>query len=149
MPLTAEKIKVQLKRGSKGRYSIKVDKVVGWIPTAGQQVVWTCNNADLKVEFDKNGSPFTAAAFYGPKGTTLCATGEPINTTKQAYGYTLTITPNPQIANGSVGLMAPITFDPQVVVDDDGPPGGGARKKSARKKAAKRKSAKKRARRRR
>lgn len=155
MALQTEKVTVELQYNStKKRYSIKIDKVSAWIDTTGQQqIMWYSGDADLRVDFNKNGCPFAAQTFFGPKGTTLCATGAPVNTTKQAYGYTLTITPNPPIQNGSVGPMSPITFDPQVIVTPDGPPGGGGgkkgkkgKKKGANKKGGKKKVAKKRAR---
>ncbi len=139
--LKAEKINVTLKVTAQ-RWTVKIDKIGGWIKPAAEEIVWVCSNADLDVTFDKNGCPFTSNHFFGPAGTDLCATGEPVNTTKRAYGYTLVITPVPPIQHGSVGWMGPIVFDPEVIVSSDGPPGGGSSKKSA-KKQAKKKSSKK------
>jgi hypothetical protein len=151
MALTTEKVTVKLTyNSSKKRYSISIDKVTAWLDsTAQQQIMWYSDEADLRVDFNKNGCPFVAQTFFGPKGTTLCSTGAPINTTKQAYGYALTITPSPPIQNGSVGAMAPIVFDPQVVVTPDGPPGGGGGKKRGKKKSGRKKKATARARRKR
>lgn len=134
---TKKNVKISITKKPDGRYKVTVDPVAQWIKTGGEVVVWTSDKADLSVNFNKNGCPFASAQFYGPKGTELCATGEPVNTTERSYGYSITITPNPSIGQGQHGNLLPITLDPEVVIDDGGPPGG--RRKATKKKAAKKK----------
>ena len=139
---TKKRIKISITKKSDGRYKVTIDPVSQWIKTGGEEVVWTSDKADLSVNFNKNGCPFSSAAFFGPKGTDLCASAEPVNTTERSYAYSITITPNPAIGQGPHGNLAPIVLDPEVVIDESGPPGG---KKAAKKKAAKKKPAKKKA----
>ena len=122
-------------------YAISVNPITVWIRLIGEEVVWKCNRGDVRVDFDKNGTPFSNPTYSAPVNTDA-PTGEPVNTTKKKYGYTLTITPKPPISYGAAGVISPIVIDPDVVVWDGGPPGGGG---GTSKKAAKKKGKKKRA----
>ena len=133
---TAKKVKVSIDPvGNSGRYKLTVSPLTVWIKTAGEQVVWESDEADLTVSFAKNGTPFSLTQFSANASTQNAASGEPnhLLPNQRVYSYYLTIVPNPAIANGKYGNMGPITIDPDVVVDDAGPPEGGARKKAARK----------------
>jgi len=116
------KVTISLTKSKKGLYKLTVSPAIVWIKETKQQVVWKSKHADIKVKFDKNGSPFSKINFSGKKNTEDCASDEPTNTTPKKYGYTLTVTPNPSIKCGKYGTMAPMTIDPEVVVGDDAPP---------------------------
>ena len=129
-----KKVKITITKNADGTHRVLVDPAAKFLKKMGEQVVWTSQEADLSVNFNKNGCPFASSAFFGPVGTELCATGEPVNTTERSYAYSITVTPNPPLSKGKLGNLDPITVDPEVIITDSGPPGGGKKKKAAKKK---------------
>src|SRR5262245_26600052 len=126
MPPTARTVKVTV---TEAKLSIVPFRIK--IKSAGEEVVWKCEDGTVQILFNKDGTPFSPVAFPAGAGTELHS-GVCAVTTNRLYNYTM-------VVNRPTSTV-PIMIDPEVVISDSTPPpkkGGKGKKKAAKKKAAK------------